>query len=66
MERRKAGSISWICGDGGSRNGRVQLEYSKNPDRAAEHYAYHTGQIVYASRWLVDDDEHLLAWKHYT
>jgi uncharacterized damage-inducible protein DinB len=33
---------------------------------AAEHYAYHTGQIVYASRWLQDDDEHLLAWKHYT
>lgn len=62
MERRKAGSISRICGDGGSRNGRVQLEYSKIG--AAEHYAYHTGQIVYASRWL-EDDEHLLAWKHY-
>ncbi|WP_342566407.1 DinB family protein [Paenibacillus sp. FSL R7-0345] len=33
---------------------------------AVEHYAYHTGQILYASRWLQDEDEHLLAWKHYT
>lgn len=32
---------------------------------AAEHYAYHTGQIVYAAKWLQEDDEHLLNWKHY-
>ncbi|WP_151734899.1 DinB family protein ['Paenibacillus yunnanensis' Narsing Rao et al. 2020] len=31
----------------------------------AEHFAYHTGQIVYASRWLQDEDIHLLNWKHY-
>ncbi|CAM4482760.1 DUF1572 family protein [Paenibacillus typhae] len=33
---------------------------------AAEHYAYHTGQIVYVTRWLQDEEEHPLAWKHYT
>lgn len=32
---------------------------------AAEHYAYHTGQIVYAARWLQEEDGHLLNWKHY-
>jgi uncharacterized damage-inducible protein DinB len=32
---------------------------------AAEHYSYHTGQIVYAAKWLQDEDEHLLNWKHY-
>lgn len=32
---------------------------------AAEHYSYHTGQIVYAAKWLQDEDEHLLEWKHY-
>lgn len=31
----------------------------------AEHYAYHTGQIVYAAKWLQDEDVHLLNWKHY-
>ncbi|WP_162551257.1 DinB family protein [Paenibacillus tepidiphilus] len=31
----------------------------------AEHYAYHTGQIVLAARWLQDEDIHLLNWKHY-
>ncbi|OMD43408.1 DinB family protein [Paenibacillus odorifer] len=33
---------------------------------AAEHYSYHTGQIVYASKLLQEKDEHLLNnWKHY-
>ncbi|WP_397386753.1 DUF1572 family protein [Paenibacillus sp. MMS20-IR301] len=31
----------------------------------AEHYAYHTGQIVFAARWLQEEDQHLLNWKHY-
>ncbi len=31
----------------------------------AEHYAYHTGQIVYLARWLQEEDVHLLNWKHY-
>ena len=32
---------------------------------AAEHYSYHTGQIVYATKLLQDEDSHLLNWKHY-
>jgi uncharacterized damage-inducible protein DinB len=32
---------------------------------AAEHYSYHTGQIIYAARWLQEEDSHLLNWKHY-
>lgn len=32
---------------------------------AAEHYSYHTGQIVYASKLLQAEDSHLLNWKHY-
>ncbi|WP_438493770.1 DinB family protein [Paenibacillus sp. IHBB 3054] len=32
---------------------------------AAEHYSYHTGQIVYAAKWLQEEDAHLLNWKHY-
>lgn len=32
---------------------------------AAEHYSYHTGQIVYAAKWLQEKDAHLLNWKHY-
>lgn len=33
---------------------------------AAEHYSYHTGQIVYASKLLQKEDDHLLNnWKHY-
>lgn len=32
---------------------------------AAEHYSYHTGQIVYASKLLQEEDRHLLNWKHY-
>lgn len=34
---------------------------------AVEHYSYHTGQIVYASKWLQEEDAHLLHnWKHYS
>ncbi|MNI46395.1 DinB superfamily protein [compost metagenome] len=32
---------------------------------AAEHYAYHTGQIVFAAKWLQEEDAHLLDWQHY-
>lgn len=32
---------------------------------AAEHYAYHTGQIVFASKLLQEEDVHLLNWQHY-
>lgn len=31
---------------------------------AAEHCACHTGQIVYAAKWL-QEEGHLLNWKHY-
>ncbi|WP_139329970.1 MULTISPECIES: DUF1572 family protein [Paenibacillus] len=42
------------------------MEYSKDYDRSAEHYSYHTGQIVYASKLLQKEDDHLLNnWKHY-
>ncbi|MEK3767313.1 hypothetical protein MKY14_02095 [Paenibacillus sp. FSL R5-0887] len=33
---------------------------------AAEHYSYHTGQIVYASKLLQKEDDHLLNnWNYY-
>ncbi|WP_332910040.1 DUF1572 family protein [Paenibacillus sonchi] len=31
----------------------------------AEHYACHTGQIVYLAKWMQEEDVHLLNWKHY-
>lgn len=31
---------------------------------AANHYSYHTGQIVYMTKLLQDGDGHLLDWKH--
>ncbi|AIQ57995.1 hypothetical protein PBOR_14455 [Paenibacillus borealis] len=32
---------------------------------AAEHYAYHTGQIVFAAKLLQEEEIHLLNWQHY-
>lgn len=31
----------------------------------AEHYACHTGQIVYLAKWMQEEDVYLLNWKHY-
>ncbi|MCM3251696.1 MULTISPECIES: DinB family protein [Priestia] len=31
---------------------------------AAEHYAYHTGQIVYMTKLLQMKNEHILKWRH--
>jgi len=31
---------------------------------AVEHYAYHTGQIVYMTKLLQTENEHILKWRH--
>ncbi|NGY86997.1 DUF1572 family protein [Bacillus megaterium] len=31
---------------------------------AVEHYAYHTGQIVYMTKPLQTENEHILKWRH--
>ncbi len=48
----------------------IILEESKNQSilsvimYVVEHYAYHTGQIVYMTKLLQKSNEHILKWRH--